>query len=223
VLLKVRFKTRVLVKVKEEDIPKTAFNKRYVHFEFVVMLFGVTNAPATFMDLMHRVFQSYLDRLSVIFIDDILVYSRDAWEHAEHLRLVLEKLREEKLYAKFSECEFWLDKVIFLGHVISKDGIIVDPAKVEAVINWKRPENSTEIRSILGLTGYYHRFIERFSKLTSPLTRLMRKMEPYIWKKDCEKSFLELKQRLCNALVLACQRWENPIKCTPMHPRRDSM
>jgi hypothetical protein len=108
------------VKVKEEDIPKAAFNTRYEHFEFVVMPFGVTNAPATFMDLKHRVFQPYLDRFVVIFIDYILVFSRDTQEHAEHLRLVLEKLKKEKLYAKFSKCEFWLDKVIFLGHVISK-------------------------------------------------------------------------------------------------------
>jgi hypothetical protein len=122
------------VKVREEDIPKTAFNTRYGHFEFVVMPFGVTNAPATFMDLMYHLFQPYLDRFVVIFIDDILVYSRDASEHAKYLKMVLVKLREEKLYAKFSKCEFCLDTVTFLDHVIFKEGITVDPAKVEAVL-----------------------------------------------------------------------------------------
>jgi hypothetical protein len=119
------------VKVKEEDVPKMAFNTRYGYFEFVVITFGVTNAPATFMDLMHRVFQPYLDQFVVIFIDDILVYSRDKQKHAEHLRLILEKLRQEKLYAKFSKCEFWLDRVNFLGHVVSKEGITVNSAKCQ--------------------------------------------------------------------------------------------
>jgi hypothetical protein len=158
----------------------------------VVISFGVTNAPATFMDLMHHVFQHYLDRFVVI-----LVYSWDAQEHAEHLRLVLEKLREEKLYAKFNKYEFWLDRVIFLGHVNSKGGITVDPAKVEAVTNWKRLESSTEIRSFLGLARYYCPFIEGFSKLASPLTRLTRKKDLYVWKEDCERSFLELNWIIC--------------------------
>jgi hypothetical protein len=138
----------------------------------------------------------------VIFINDILVYSRDNWEHAEYLRLVLEKLRKEKLYAKFNKCEFYLDKVNFLGHVISKEGIIVDFAKVEAITNWKRLENHTEVRGFLGLAGYYRRFIEGFSKLASPLTQLTRKKKPYVWKEDCERSFQELKQRLFTAPIL---------------------
>jgi hypothetical protein len=116
---------------------------------FVVRPFGVTNALATFMDFMHRMFQPYLDQFMAIFINDILVYSKGAQDYARHLRLVLDKLREEKLYAKFSKCEFWLERVTFLGHVISKEGITVDPAKVEAMIDWKRLENPTEIRSFL--------------------------------------------------------------------------
>ncbi|XP_071900988.1 uncharacterized protein [Coffea arabica] len=139
--------------IKKEDVPKTAFNSRYGHFEFAVMPFGLTNAPAAFMDLMHRIFKPFLDRFVVVFIDDILVYSKTREEHEQHLREVLQTLREHQLYAKFSKCEFWLDKVSFLGHVISKEGIAVDPAKVEAVTEWKRPENPTEIRSFLGLAG----------------------------------------------------------------------
>jgi hypothetical protein len=125
------------VKTKEKDIPKTAFNTRFGHYEFVVMPFWVTNAPAVFMDLMHRIFRPYLDKFVVVFIDDIFIYSKSPEEHAAHLKLVLEKLREHKLYAKFSKCEFWLDTVVFLGHVIPKEGIQVDPTKVEDVANWK--------------------------------------------------------------------------------------
>ncbi|XP_071906161.1 uncharacterized protein [Coffea arabica] len=135
------------LRVKKEDVPKMAFNTRYGHFEFAVMPFGLTNAPAAFMDLMHRVFKPYLDRFVVVFIDDILVYSRSREEHEQHLRIVLQTLREHQLFAKFSKCEFWLESVAFLGHIISKDGLAVDPAKVEAVAKWKQPENPTECES----------------------------------------------------------------------------
>ena len=119
------------------------------------MPFGLTNAPAAFMDLMYRIFKSYLDRFVTVFIDDILVYSKIRDEHEQHLKLVLQTLRDHQLNAKFSKCEFWLEKISFLGHVISKEGITVDPAKVEAVTEWKRSETPTEIRSFLGLVGYY--------------------------------------------------------------------
>ena len=122
------------IRVKEEDIPKTAFRTRYGHYEFFVMSFGLTNAPAVFMELMNRVFQDFLDSFVIVFIDDILVYSKTNDEHAEHLRKVLLVLCEQKLYAKFSKCKFWFQKVVFISHVVSKDGIVVDPAKVEAVI-----------------------------------------------------------------------------------------
>ncbi|XP_071905688.1 uncharacterized protein [Coffea arabica] len=187
----------------EQDVPKTAFNSRYGHFEFAVMPFGLTNAPAAFMDLMHRVFKPYLDRFVVVFIDDILVYSKTREEHEQHLTLVLLTLRDHRLYAKFSKCEFWLEKISFLGHVISKEGITVDPAKVEAVAEWKRPENPTEIRSFLGLAGYYRRFIKDFSKLAGPLTDLTKKNSRFVWDTRCETSFQELKRRLTMAPVLA--------------------
>ncbi|MCI11788.1 retrotransposon protein, partial [Trifolium medium] len=142
------------IRVKAEDIPKTAFRTRYGHYEYSVMPFGVTNAPGVFMKYMNRIFHSYLDRFVVVFIDDILIYSKSEEEHAEHLRIVLKTLREKKLYAKLSKCEFWLKEVTFLGHVISSGGIAMDPAKVEAVLEWGTPESVTEIRNFLGLAGY---------------------------------------------------------------------
>jgi len=145
--------------VKADDVQKTAFRSRYGHYEYVVMPFGVTNAPAVFMDYMNRIFRPFLDKFVVVFIDDILIYSRTLEEHAEHLRLVLGVLREKQLYAKLSKCEFWMDEVQFLGHVISAQGIAVDPTKVEAVVKWESPKSATEIRSFVGLAGYYRRFI----------------------------------------------------------------
>src|ERR1051325_8962091 len=141
------------LRVRDADIPKTAFRTRYGHYEFLVMPFGLTNAPAVFMDLMNRIFHPYLDKFFIIFIDDILIYSKSDEEHAEHLRVVLELLKEKKLYAKLSKCEFWLEEVSFLGHVISKNGIAVDPTKVEAVSQWEAPKSASEIRSFLGLVG----------------------------------------------------------------------
>ncbi|KAM0035347.1 putative nucleotidyltransferase, Ribonuclease H [Helianthus debilis subsp. tardiflorus] len=141
--------------VLEEDILKTAFRTRYGHYEFVVMPFGLTNAPAVFMDLMNRVCKPYLDRFVIVFIDDILIYSKTRIDHECHLRLILELLRGEKLYAKFSKCEFWIKEVQFLGHVVREKGIHVDPAIIEAVKSWIAPKTPSEIRPFLGLAGYY--------------------------------------------------------------------
>ena len=142
------------MKIKAEDIPKTAFRTRYGHYEFLVMAFGLTNAPAAFMDLMNRVFKEYLDKFVIVFIDDILVYSKTEADHEEHLRIVLEVLRKERLYAKFSKCEFWLTEVRFLGHIVGSERIRVDPEKIEAVMNWERAKTPTEVRSFMGLAGY---------------------------------------------------------------------
>ena len=147
------------LKIKDEDVSKTSFRSRYGHYEFIVLPFGLTNAPAAFMDLMNRVFKPYLDSFIIVFIDDILIYSRSREEHSTHLRLALQVLRQEKLFGKLSKSEFWLDKVVFLGHVISGEGISVDPSKIEAITSWDRPKNVTEIRSFLGLAGYYRRFV----------------------------------------------------------------
>ncbi|GJX47422.1 putative reverse transcriptase domain-containing protein [Tanacetum coccineum] len=191
------------LRVREEDIPKTAFRTRYGHFEFTVMPFGLTNAPAIFMDLMNRVCKPYLDKFVIVFIDDILIYSKSEEEHEVHLKTILDLLKKEKLYAKFSKCEFWLQEVQFLGHVVNRDGIHVDPSKVESVKNWKTPESSTEIRSFLGLAGYYRRFIENFSKIAKPLTLLTQKNKTYVWGDKQDEAFRILKEKLCNAPVLA--------------------
>ncbi|CAA0839620.1 Uncharacterized mitochondrial protein AtMg00860, partial [Striga hermonthica] len=190
------------LKIKESDIAKTAFRTRYGHYEFVVMPFGLSNAPAVFMDLMNRIFHPYLDQFIIVFIDDILIYSKSQKEHEEHLRVVLETLRREKLYAKFSKCEFWLQRVSFLGHVITQAGIEVDPSKVSAVQNWSTPRSPSEVRSFLGLAGYYRRFIEGFSKIALPLSQLTRKSVKFEWTDRCEASFQELNRRLTSAQVL---------------------
>ena len=122
------------LQIREEDLPKTTFHTRYGHFEYTVMSFRLTNAPAAFMDLMHRVFQPYLDQFVIVFIDDILIYSQTHEEHELHLTIVLQNLREHKLYAKMRKCKFWMKEVKFLGHVVSEQSVVVDPAKIEAVM-----------------------------------------------------------------------------------------
>ncbi|GJU47379.1 putative nucleotidyltransferase, ribonuclease H [Tanacetum coccineum] len=191
------------LRVREEDIPKTAFRTRYRHFEFTVMPFGLTNAPAVFMDLMNRVCRPYLDKFVIVFIDDILIYSKSKEEHEVHLKLILELLEKEKLFRKFSKCEFWLQEVHFLGHVVNSKGIHVDPSKIEAVKNWKPPKTPTEIRSFLGLAGYYRRFIINFSKIAKPLTLLTQKNQKFKWGDEQENAFQTLKDMLCDAPILA--------------------
>ncbi|KAI3682772.1 hypothetical protein L1987_83010 [Smallanthus sonchifolius] len=191
------------LRIQEEDVPKTAFRTRYGHYEFLVMPFGLTNAPAVFMDLMNRVCKPYLDKFMIVFIDDILIYSRTKEDHEHHLKLILELLRNEKLYAKFSKCEFWIREVHFLGHVINKEGIHVDPSKIEAIKNWEAPKTPTEVRQFLGLAGYYRRFIENFSKIALPLTTLTQKEKKYDWSDKLESAFQLLKQKLCSTPILS--------------------
>ena len=155
-----------------EDVPNTTFRIRYSHYELLVVLFGLTNPPTVFMDLMNRVFWPYLDKFIIIFIDDILIYSKSPEEHKQHLQIALKTLKDNCLYTKFSKCEFWLQEVKFLGHVVSPQGISVDSLKADAVANWNRPTNPIEVRSFLGLAGYYRKFVKCFSKVTAPLTRL---------------------------------------------------
>ncbi|GKA01932.1 putative reverse transcriptase domain-containing protein [Tanacetum coccineum] len=162
----------------------------------------LTNAPVVFMDLMNRVCKPYLDKFVIVFIDDILIYSKTKEDHEVHLGLVLELLRKEKLYAKFSKCEFWLQEVHFLGHVVNQNGIHVDPSKIEAVKNWKTPTTPSEIRSFLGLAGYYRWFIANFSKIAKPLTSLTQKNQKYVWGVEQEEAFQTLKNNLCDAPIL---------------------
>ena len=165
------------------------------------MSFGLTNASAIFMDYMNRIFRPFLDKFVVVFIDDILIYSKSEEEHKEHLRAVLKILKEKMLYAKLSKCKFWKQEVKFLGHVVGQGGVAVDPSKVEAVMEWERPTTVTEIRSFLGLAGYYRRFIKEFSQLALPLTKLTRKDVPFVWNPECENSFAQLKEKLTTALI----------------------
>ncbi|TYK27805.1 pol protein [Cucumis melo var. makuwa] len=161
------------LRIRVSDIPKTAFRSKYGYYEFIVMSFGLTNAPTIFMDLMNRVFKDLLNTFVIVFIDDILVYSKTE-----------------------------LKKVSFLGHVVSSEGVSVDPAKIEVVTSWPRPSTVSEVRSFLGLTDYYRRFVEDFSRIASPLTQLTRKRTPFVWSPSCESSFQELKQKLVIAPVL---------------------
>ncbi|GKB77415.1 putative reverse transcriptase domain-containing protein [Tanacetum coccineum] len=175
------------LRVHEDDILKSAFRTRYGYFEFTVMPFGPTNAPTVFMVLMNRVCRPYLDKFVIVFIDDILIYSKTQEEHVEHLRLVLGLLKKEKLYAKFSKCEFWLREVQFLGHVINGNGIHVDPSKIEAVKNWKAPRTPTE----------------ELSEDSYVFLHLNKKCKTFDWGKEQELAFRTLKDKLCNTPVLA--------------------
>jgi hypothetical protein len=173
------------MKISPFDIPKMAFSTRYGLYEFTVMWFGLTNVPAYFMNLMNKVFMEYLDRFVVVFIDDILIYSKNDSDHEEHLRMVLQKLWDNQLNAKYSKCEFWIDEVPFLGHIISNGGISVDPTKVREIVAWKIPSMVTEIRSFLGHAGYYQRFIEGISKIAKPMTSLLEKGNEFNWTWEC--------------------------------------
>ena len=168
------------MRIREKDIPKTAFRTWYGHFKYTIMPFGLTNTPTAFMYLRHKVFQPYLDQFVIVFIDDILIYSRTPKEHEHHLTIVLQTLRKHKSYAKMSKCDFWMKEVKFLCHVVSEQGVVVDPTKIEAVMKREPPKNVTEVHSFLGLVGYYRRFVEGFSKLAMPMTRLTKKRGKFL-------------------------------------------
>nr|GEY17718.1 putative reverse transcriptase domain-containing protein [Tanacetum cinerariifolium] len=191
------------LRVREEDIPKRAFRTHYGHYEFQVMPFGLTNASTVFMDLMKRVCKPCLDKFIIVFIDDIMNYSKSKEEHEEHLKLILELLKKEELYAKFLKYDFWLSKVQFLSHVIDSEGVHVDPAKIESIKDWASPKSLTEIFQFLGLVGYYRRFIEGFSKIVRPMTKLTQKCVNYEWGENEVAAFQLLKQKLFSVPILA--------------------
>jgi hypothetical protein len=199
------------IRIRPEDIPKTAFTTRYGLFEYLVMSFGLTNAPAHFTYLMNSVFMPELDKFVVVFIDDILIYSKNEEEHAQHLRIVLTCLREHQLYAKFSKCVFWLEEVQFLGHVLSAKGIAVDPSKVQDILEWKPPTTVHQVRSFLGLARYYRRFIPDFSKLVKPITSLLKNDTKFNWSLKCNEAFEKLKILLTTAPVLAQPNINKPF------------
>jgi hypothetical protein len=191
------------IKIRASDIPKTSFSTRYGLYEYLVMSFGLTNVPAYFMYLMNSVFMPELDKFVVVFIDDILVYSRNEEEHASHLHVVLQRMREHYLYAKLSKCDFWLKEIKFLGHTISQDCIAIDPDKVQEVMNWKPPTTVRQIRSFLGLAGYYRRLIPNFSQIAKPMTKLLKKGAKFKWGQKCEDAFHTLRQHLTTSPMLA--------------------
>jgi hypothetical protein len=190
------------IKIRPEGVPKTAFSTRYGLYEYLVISFGLTNAPTYFMYMMKFVFIPKLDKFIMVFINDILVYSKNEAEHEQHLWIVLQQLRDHQLYAKFNKCAFWLKEVPFLGHVISIEGIAVDPSKIQEVLDWKSSTSVTQIRSFLKLAGYYHRFITNFSKITKPMTKLLEKDAKFKWTLQCEETFLTLKKLLTTPPVL---------------------
>jgi hypothetical protein len=191
------------IKIRASDIPKTTFSTRYGLYEYLVMSYGLTNAPTYFMYLMNSVFMPELDKFVVVFIDHILVYSKSKEEHAGHLHVVLQRLREHHLYAKLSKCDFWLKGIKFLGHTISQAGIAVDPDKVQEVMNWKPPMTVRQIRSFLGLAGYYRRFIPDFSRIAKSMTELLKKGAKFVWGQKCEDAFHTLRKHLTTSPVLA--------------------
>jgi hypothetical protein len=199
------------IKIRPEDVPKTAFSTRYGLYEYLVMSFGLINAPAHFVYLMNSVFMPELDKFVVVFIDNILIYSKSEEKHVQHLWVILQWLRDHQLYAKFSKCAFWLRDVLFLGHVISAEGIAVDPSKVQDVLDWKSPKLVTQIRSFLGLAGYYRRFIPNFSKIAKPMAQLLEKEVKFKWSPQCEDAFLTLKKLLITAPILAQSDIEKPF------------
>ena len=180
------------ISISGSDVMKTAFQTRYGQYEFVVMPFELTNAPPAFMRLMNEVLHDYLDSFVIIFIDDILVYSQSAEVHREHLGKVLDRLREQRLFAKFSKCKFWQREIGFLGHRILGQGVTADPEKIAVIQQWSRPTSVTEVRSFLGLAGYYRKFVKGFSSIVKPLTRLTGKGVPFIWSKEVEEAFVKL-------------------------------
>jgi hypothetical protein len=190
------------VRIKDKDINKTDFRTRYGHYEFVVIPFGLTKALATFMCLVNSIFSQYLDKFVVVFIDDILVYYKTKEEHEESLRIVLQMLRKHKLYAKFDKCDFYQKEIQYLGHVISAKRIIIDPKKIKLIMEWPVPKDVADIQSFIGITRYYRRFVEGFSKIAYPITSLQKKGINSNWSKKCQDIFNKLKELLTTAPIL---------------------
>lgn len=190
------------IRIAPGDEPKTAFRTRYGHFEFLVLPFGLTNAPGTFMHLMHQSFRKHLDDFVLVFLDDILIYSKTLEEHEQHVRQVLEVLRKEKLYAKESKCEFFRTEVEFLGHMVGRDGVRMMEDKVKAVADWPEPKNVRDVRAFLGTTGYYRKFVKDFSRIASPLSELTKETVKFSWGPTQQKAFVELKQAMQTGPVL---------------------
>src|ERR1051325_10896018 len=199
------------IAMEEQDIQKTAFTCGYGLYEFEVMPFGLTNVPATFQRLMNHILMEYLDEFVVVYIDDILIYSKTFEEHLEHLEKIFEKLKEANLMIKLKKCKFGEQNIEFLGHIIGRDGIKPDPEKIEKIKNLKIPNNLTELRSILGLCSYYRRFVKNFSKTVKPLNKLLKKNIKYKWTQEQQKALDTLKQKLIDYPILIQPDFEKPF------------
>jgi hypothetical protein len=199
------------IRIRPEDIPKTTYTTQYGLFEYLVISFGLTNAPAHFTYSMNSIFMPEFDKFVVVFIDDIMIYSKNKEEHVRHLRIVLTRLREHQLYAKFSKCAFWLEEIQFLGHVLSAKGIAVDPSKVKDILEWKQPTTVHQVWSFLGLASYYRWFILDFSKLVKPITSLLKNDTKFNWSSRCNEAFEQLKVLLTTAPILAQPDIEKPF------------
>ncbi|KAL0305166.1 UNVERIFIED_CONTAM: Retrovirus-related Pol polyprotein from transposon [Sesamum calycinum] len=193
------------VRIKEGDEAKTTVVTRYGAFEFLVMPFGLTNAPATFSTMMNQVLHGFLDEFVVVYLDDIVVYSGTLAEHVEHLRQVLTRLREHELYAKVSKCSFAQETISFLGHIVERGRIRMDPKKVQAIEEWRPPSDVHELRSFLGLANYYRRFVKGYSEIARPMTDLLKKTETWNWTPQCQVAFDNLKRAMVTDPVLAYQ------------------
>jgi hypothetical protein len=184
------------IRMKEGDEWKTAFKTKFGLYEWLVMPFGLTNAPSTFMRLMNHVLRTFIGKFVVVYFDDILIYSKTLEDHVEHIQCVLAVLREQKLYTNLEKCTFCTDKVVFLGFVVSGQGVEVDAEKVKVVHEWMPPQNVSQVRSFLGLTGFYRRFVKDFSTIAAPINELTKKEVPFKWEEAQRKAFKELKMKL---------------------------
>lgn len=202
------------IRIHADDVPKTAFRTRYGHFEFLVLPFGLTNAPATFMHLMHQIFRPLLDSFVLVFLDDILIYSRTPEEHEQHVRQVLQLLRKHRLYAKPSKCELFRERVEFLGHMIDRDGLRMMSDKVRAVREWPVPASVEEVRSFLGTVGYYRKFIHMFSDVAAPITELLQKGTKFHWDQSQQQAFEQLKDAISKEPVLTLPDPSRPYVVT---------
>jgi hypothetical protein len=199
------------IRVSPEDIPKTAFRTRYGLYEFTVLPFGLTNAPATFQRLMNDLFREHLDDFVLVYLDDILIYSSTPEDHLRHVETVLAILRANRLHAKLSKCDFGKSQLSFLGHVVGKQGISVDPAKVDAVSKWPTPTNPSELRSFLGLANFYRRFVRNFGSIAAPLNELLHKDATWLWTPQHADAFTALKTALTEAPILSAPNFSEPF------------
>ncbi|MCO5578029.1 hypothetical protein L7F22_031867 [Adiantum nelumboides] len=190
------------IRIKESNIPRTAFNTRYGHYEFTMMYFGLTNAPASFNRLMQDIFRLYLDNFVLVFFDDILICSKDEADHEEHVRKVLEILRKHKLYSKESKCTFCSPQVSYLGFIISADGILVDPETIKDIVEWPQPSSVSKVCGFLGITGWYRIFVKDYTLIAAPLIGLLKKGMRIDWKAEHEANFAELKGCLVSSPIL---------------------